>query len=204
MRCDSRRAPGDAGRRLQKTRRYLPLLIAAGLIATAAFAADWNPGAGQFRRLLKDRIYLVGTVIGLEAHLKHRPGGADIEPGLLEPVTQAILTGDGRIWHLLANARGIEVLRNPRWQGARLRLHGWAYPEAQVFEIDSYVHMVRPGQEIPYRFCHDCRRMLPQILFGETPSPLALANRPTGQCRHRPPETMTASDTAPVSSAPDR
>lgn len=168
------------------------LLVAACVVATLSMlavrpvaATDWDPARGEYRRLAKDRATVAGRIIGLEVFLKHRPGGADVEPGDVAPATQVLRADDGRIWHILENPRGVGLARDPQWLGREVSIQGWLYPEAAVVEVDRFTWLRGGEGDRPFRFCFDCRRMVSADLF-ERAAPDD--DRPAGRCRHAPVE----------------
>lgn len=168
----------------QQLARYLIAVIMAVIVGGTAFAADWNPERGEYRRLLKDRVYVTGKIVCIEDLVKHRAGGADINVGEVGPATQGILTTDGKCWHVLENRRGQQIARNPAWIGHTIRVHGWVFPDAQLVEIDSLTDVVGDGNETQYRFCFDCQQLVPDHCFGTDAKNKPAVERATGKCMH--------------------
>lgn len=128
-----------------------------------AFSDDWEPIRGEYKRLIKNRVFLVGEIVSLNRILKHRPGGANL--GTDSEDISVCKESSGKVWHFIDNDRGRSIRKDPKWLGKSVRLYGWKFEDALEFEVDTCTILASDGLEVPLRFCSSCKTLVPESSF---------------------------------------
>ena len=101
-------------------------------------ANDYDASKGEYRRLPEERVFIVGRIVDIAQELQHRPGGADSQPALFSKGRQGLKTSGGTIWTFVDNIKGQSLQWDKQFLGKYVRIHGWAFHDAQYIEVESF------------------------------------------------------------------
>ena len=128
-------------------------LIVVLLASIWAFQDD-SSGKPVKKREMKDRQWMEGTIVCIGCTLA-KEYGADVECTLHSKHAQGFRDKDGKIWTLIDNTRGHQIMTNSKLRGAHVRVFGWAYKKHQYFEFWKY--SVKDGENWEdHDYCKIC------------------------------------------------
>lgn len=121
--------------------------VALGVVAIAV--AEEAAQAAKKEAVVKE-----GTLVCVGCHLE-KQHGAEAQCSLYAKHAQGLLASDGTLWTILDNSRGHYFVTEKKLLGKPIRVHGFAFPKAQVLEAHRYD--LKEGEAwVAYDFCRDC------------------------------------------------
>ncbi len=121
--------------------------FAAAVLGLAALAA-----AEEAAR--KETVVKEGQVVCVGCQLE-KQYGAEAQCTLYARHAQGLLASDGSLWTFLDNTRGHYYITEKKLLGKPIRVHGDAFPKAQILDARTY-DLKEGGAWVAYDFCRDC------------------------------------------------
>lgn len=137
---------------------FLILLIAMTSTLFVLNAEDKAEGKKEEKvkeRDLKDRVWMEGKIVAIDAWLKEKHGAKSEATLYSKGRMGFVKKSDGTLHTFIDNTRGHNFLGRKKLKGQEIKVQGWAFKNTNYVEIWRY-QLKKDGKWIDYDFCKDC------------------------------------------------